>query len=65
MRILEKSGKHFILKTGLYVKSILIRPEVYNIQVLNPSVVRSLFVVDMYQIIAIIAGGDGVCVVRV
>ena len=28
-------------------------------------VVESLFVIDMYQIITIIAGGDGVCVVRV
>ena len=26
-------------------------------------VVESLFVIDMYQIITIIAGGDGVCVV--
>ena len=29
------------------------------------SVVESLFVIDMYQIITIIAGGDSVCVVRV
>ena len=69
---LSESLSQEVAQFGIRVK--IVEPGVVVTPILTKSpgtclhstfVVESLFVIDMYQIITIIAGGDGVCVVRV